>query len=1036
MRLADVSIRRPVFAVMLVGGLIVLGIVSLPRLGVDLFPRVEMPIVTVATPLPGAAPETVEREVTQILEESINTIEGIRTLSSQSTDSLSLIYIEFELEYDIGRKVQEVRDRVAAVSGDLPQDAEVPVVNRVDPDAAPILAIMLSGPQSIRALSEFADKRVKTRLERVPGVGSVTLAGDRAREIRVWIDPVRLGGYGLGVDDVISALQREHVELPGGRLDTGSGEWSLKTLGKLTSASQFGSLVVAERNGRAIHLDEVTTVEDGMAEERTVSRLDGQRGVSLLVRRQSGENTVEVAKAVKAELERIRGELPPGYQMAVALDSSIFITAAIRDVGIDIAYGAALAALVVLLFLRNVRSTSITALAIPASLVSSFVFFYAFGFTLNTMTLMALSLSIGMLIDDAIVVLENIYRHMEQEGESPAEAASKGTDEIGLAVVATTLATCAVFVPIAFMGGIVGRFFREFGLVATSAVVASMLVSLTLTPMLCARYLRVQRRQGRAFWALERGYRALESAYRRALAAGLRHRAVVVAVALAAMAGGILLAGAVPIDFVTQEDRAEFNVWLKRPLGSSLDQTLEVVDAVEAELRTMPEVALTFSTIGSGAKKRVNEALVYVQLVHKSRRDKTQRQLMDEVRARIRARDLPLQDFAVEELGIISLPGSRNAQLMYSVRGPDIDALQRYASTLVSKMRAAGGYADLYLSYETGKPEIALDITRERAADLGVSALQIGHTVSALYAGYKAASFEEDGERYDVRVQMRPEYRDDLEKLELVRVRAQSGALVPLRNLVTPRIGSGPVQIDRESRTRAITISGNLMGKSAGDADLEIARFAGELQLPPEYSFQPIGPSQRLRETTSAVLFAFALAMVAIYMILAAQFDSFVHPFTIMLSAPLSFIGAFAAVWLAGYSLDVMGQISFLMLMGIVMKNGILLVDYTNTLRSRGLPLLEAVQQAGPTRLRPVLMTAVSTIFGMLPVAFGRGDGSEWRNPMGMVCIGGLVTSTLLTLLVVPVVYTLVDDAQRAGARAIARLRGSPSPRDASAPSN
>jgi HAE1 family hydrophobic/amphiphilic exporter-1 len=1034
-RLADISIRRPVFAVMLVGGLVVLGIVSLPRLGVDLFPRVEMPIVTVVTPLPGAAPETAEREVTQVLEESINTIEGIRSLSSQSTDSLSLIYIEFELEYDIGRKVQEVRDRVAAVSGDLPQDAEVPVVNRVDPDAAPILAIMLSGPHAIRTISEFADKRVKTRLERVPGVGSVTLAGDRAREIRVWIDPVRLGGYGLGVDDVIAALQREHVELPGGRLDTGSGEWSLKTLGKLTNASQFGGLVVAERQGRTIHLEDVTTVEDGMAEERTVSRLDGKRGVSLLLRRQSGENTVEVANAVKEELARIRSELPPGYQMAIALDSSVFITAAIRDVAIDIAYGAVLAALVVLLFLRNVRSTSITALAIPASLVSSFVFFYAFGFTLNTMTLMALSLSIGMLIDDAIVVLENIYRHMEEEGRSPAEAASVGTDEIGLAVVATTFATCAVFVPIAFMSGVVGRFFREFGLVATSAVLASMLVSLTLTPMLCARYLRVQQRQGRVFWALERGYRALEAAYRRALAAGLRHRPAVVGLALAAMVGGIALAGAVPIDFVAQEDRAEFNVWLKRPLGSSLEQTLAVVETVEAELRAIPEVSMTFATIGSGAKKRVNEALVYVQLVHKSQRRKSQQQLMDEVRERIRAKQLPLRDLAVEELGIISLPGSRNAQLMYSFRGPDIEKLQHYASALVEKMRAAGGYADLYLSYETGKPEIALDITRERAADLGVSALQIGRSVSALYAGYKAASFEEGGERYDVRVQVSPEYRDDLEKLELVRVRAQSGALVPLRNLVTPRIGSGPVQIDRESRTRAITVFGNLDAKSAGDADLEIARFALELELPAEYSFQPVGPSQRLRETTSAVLFAFALAMVAIYMILAAQFDSFVHPFTIMLSAPLSFIGAFAAVWLSGYSLDVMGQISFLMLMGIVMKNGILLVDYTNTLRARGLPLLEAVQKAGPTRLRPVLMTAVSTIFGMLPVAFGRGDGSEWRNPMGIVCIGGLVTSTLLTLLVVPVVYTLVDDAQRAGNRAIARLRGQPAPHDADASS-
>jgi HAE1 family hydrophobic/amphiphilic exporter-1 len=398
-----------------VGGLVVLGVVSLPRLGVDLFPRVEMPMVTVSTVLPGAAPETVEREVTQILEESINTIEGIRWLSSQSSDSLSLIYVEFELEYDVREKAQEVRDKVAAVRGELPRDAEVPVIDRVDPDAAPILAVMLSGNTSIRALSEYADKQVKTRLERVAGVGSITLVGARPREIRIWIDPVRLGGYGLAVDDVIAALEREHVELPAGRIESGAGEWALKTRGKLTRADQFEGLVVAERQGRSIHLRDVTTVEDGMAEERTVSRLNGQRGVSLLVRRQSGENTVAVANAVKAELERMRAVLPPGHEMVIALDSSLFITSAIRDVFVDIAWGAALAAIVVLVFLRNARSTLITAIAIPSSLVASFVFFYAFGFTLNTMTLMALSLSIGMLIDDAIVVLENVYRHMDEE---------------------------------------------------------------------------------------------------------------------------------------------------------------------------------------------------------------------------------------------------------------------------------------------------------------------------------------------------------------------------------------------------------------------------------------------------------------------------------------------------------------------------------------------------------------------------------------------------------------------------------------------
>jgi HAE1 family hydrophobic/amphiphilic exporter-1 len=1026
MKLADVSIRRPVLAVMLVGSLVVLGVVSIPRLGLDLFPRIEFPIVTVTTVLEGASPETVEREVSQVLEESINTIEGIRTLSSQSTESLSLVFVEFELEYDIREKAQAVRDRVAAVRAELPRDVRPSVVDLVDPDAAPILAVMLSGPESIRSLSQLADERMKPRLERVRGVGSVKLMGDRPRQIRVWIDPLRLGGYGLAVDDVLAALEREHVELPAGRIESAGGEWALKTEGRLSRADQFGRLVVAEREGRVVRLEDVTRVEDGMAEERTLSRLNGQRGVALLVRRQSGENTVAVAKAVKAELARLAPELPPGHELVVALDSSVFIENAVWDVAVDIVYGALLAAAIVLFFLQSVRSTLITGVAIPASLLATFPFFYFLGFTLNTMTLMALSLSIGLLIDDAIVVLESSYRHLEK-GEAPAEAASRATEEVGLAVAASTLGVAAVFVPIAFMSGVVGRFFREFGLVATCAVLVSMLVALTLTPMLCARYLRRERPSGRAWRGIERGYQALERHYGRMLAWGLSHRLVVVGIALAAVAGGIGIARSVPIAFVGADDRSEFNVFLERPLGSNIEQTQQVVSAVESDLRALPETRMTFATVGHGAKRRANEAQIYVQLVPKGERRRSQQEVMAEVRARIAALALPLAEFSVEELGIVQVAGSRNAELMYAFRGPNVDRLHYYAGTLMERMRRSGGYSDLWLSYETGKPEIALEIQRERAADLGVPALQIGRTIAALYAGYDAATFEENGERYDVRVQLLPEYRDELAKLDLVRVRASSGALVPLRNLVVPRVGSGPVQIDREGRSRSIVIYANLADKAAGDADVEVTRMVRRMELEPGYSFDAVGPSRRLRESFDAVVFAFGLALVAIYMILAAQFDSFVHPFVIMLSAPLSFIGAFAAVKLLGFSLDVMGQIAFLMLMGVVMKNGILLVDYINTLRGRGRALFDAVLEAGPVRLRPVLMTAVSTVLGMLPVACGHGDGSEWRRPMGVISIGGLLTSTFLTLLVVPVFYTFVAQAHDVLAvlarRVIAALR-------------
>jgi HAE1 family hydrophobic/amphiphilic exporter-1 len=1026
-RIADTSIRRPVFAVMLIGGLVVFGLISMPRLGLDLYPRVEFPMVTVTTVLEGAAPDTVESEVSQVLEESINTIEGIDTLRSESSDSLSLVIVEFGLEYDVREKSQEVRDKVAAVRGELPVDAEPPVVLRVDPDAIPIMAVIVAGPHSIRTLSEFADKRVKPRLERIPGVGSVTLVGAREREIRIWIDPLRLSGYGLAVGDVLGAVQREHVELPGGRLETGQREWALRTQGKLVSAEQFGAIVVAERGGSVIHLRDVASVEDGMADERTIARLNGRRGVSLLIRRQSGENTVAVADAVKGDLDVIRRDLPAGYEMIVATDTSGFIKSSVREVAIALAWGALLASLVVLLFLRNVRSTLIASIAIPSSLVASLAFFYFFGFTLNTMTLMALSLSIGLLIDDAIVVLENIYRHLER-GEPPHQAASTGTGEIGLAVVATTLAICAVFVPIAFLSGVVGRFFREFGLVAVCAVCTSMLVALSLTPMLCSRFLHVQSEHGRVYQWIESVYVRLEASYRRALAWGLRHRFAVVAMALASVIIGVGIARSVPMEFLIAEDRSEFNVWLKLPLGSTIDQTLAATAAVEAQLQSLPQVTAVFSTIGAGAKKRVNEAQIYVQLLEKHERAPSQQQIMVDMRGRIGALGLGLDESAVEEVGMMDAR-SRHSELMYSIRGPDIGRLQYYANALVGRMRQAGGYADLHLSYETGKPEIALRIARERAADLGVPALSIGRTVSTLFAGYKTTTFEEGGERYDVRVQVRPEYRDDLESLGMVQVRSASGALVPLENLVTPRVGSGPVQIDRENRSRSITLYANLDGKAAGTADEEIAAFASDLGIGGQYEFAPVGPSKRLRETFDAIAFAFVLALIAIYMILASQFNSFLHPFTIMLSAPLSFIGAFATIALMGSALDLMGQIAFLMLMGIVMKNGILLVDYSNTLRSRGRSLREAVLEAGPIRMRPVLMTAGSTICGMLPVALGTGDGSEWRSPMGWIAIGGLATSTFLTLLVVPVAYTLVDDAQSLVVRALQRVRGLPEDR-------
>jgi len=1023
-RIADASIKRPVFAVMVVGALVLLGIVSIPRLGVDLFPKVEFPMVTVTTVLEGAAPDTVEREISQPLEEAINTIDGIKNLRSSSSEGISQIFVQFELEEDVHQKAQDVRDKVAAARGEIPVAAEAPIVGRVDPDATPILSLLLAGPQSIKSLSELADKKLKPRLERIPGVGSVTLIGDRGREVRVWVDPLRLVGYGLAVDDVVAALRREHVEMPGGRIESARAEYTVKTKGKLTSVEEIAEMVVAERGGRAVRLRDVAGVEDGMAEERTIARLNGQRGVALEIRRQSGENTVAVAEGVKREIEALRADLPPGVLVITSQDTARFIQSSVDSVFEDIVGGSILAVFVVLAFLRSGRSTLIISLAIPSSLLASFSLFYFFGFTLNVMTLMALSLSIGMLVDDAIVVLENIFRRQEEEGEDPTTAASNGTREVGLAVMASTLSTCAVFVPIAFMGGMVGQFFREFGLVVCCAVLASMLVSFTATPMLCARYLRVRRDHGAVYNALERGYSALERAYGRALGWALHHRVTVVGMLFGAMFGGVVVAGYVPFDFVTSEDRSEFNVFLKMPLGSTIQQTLAATARVEEEIRRHPEVREVFSTVGGGLQKRVNEANVYVALTHKTTRDVTQEQVQTEVRGRIAGLGLPFTEFAVERIDWFNLAGARQGDLMYSIRGPSIDRLNYYAQTLMDRLRKAGGYVDVASTYEAGKPEIALDLDRERAANLGISAAQIGNTIATLLAGLKVASFEEAGERYDVRVQVLPEYRDDPTKLGMIQVRAAGGALVPLDNLASARVASGPVEITRENRARAITVLANLDGRAMGEAAPELLRIAKEIGIGGEYQIVPVGATEGMDETVAAVTFAFFLAITVLYMILASQFNSFAHPFTIMMTAPLSFVGAFTAMALFQVHLDMMGQIGFLMLMGLVMKNGILLVEYANAERERGADARQAMLAAGPIRLRPVLMTAVSTIFGMIPMAFAVSDGSEWRSGMGMISIGGMTSSTLLTLLVVPVIYTLVDDAQAFVMRSASKGRG------------
>ncbi|MFQ5415911.1 MAG: efflux RND transporter permease subunit [Myxococcota bacterium] len=1028
MRIADLSIRRPVTAVMITGSLVVLGFVSLGRLGVDLFPRVEFPFMTVTTVLEGATPETVESEVTDVVEDYVNTISGIEKLTSVSSEGLSQVFIQFELEEDVDTKAQDVRDKVALARPELPLEAEPPVVTKVDPDAAPILSVMVAGDRPIRELTRFADDVVKERVQRIPGVGSAELVGGRDREIRIWLDAERLRAYGLAVEDVIRAIQSEHADVPGGHLETPGlrSELTIKTKGEVEAVSRFRDLVVAFRLGRPTTLGDVARIEDGMADERSYAELDGVRGVALEVRRQSGRNTVEVARAVKAEVAAIQAEAPPGLRVVVSRDVSRFIEASARDVGIDMAIGAFLAVVVTLAFLRSLRSTLIVAVAIPASIVATFFLFYVMDFTLNILTLMALSVSIGLLIDDAIVVLESIHRRIEA-GVAPLEAASQGTTEVGGAVIAGTLSVLAVFVPIAFMQGIIGRFFYEYGMAISFAVAVSLLVAVTITPMLCSRTLGSGSAHGRLFDLLERFYARMEGVYGRLLVASLGRRLVVIAVAAAAVVLGVFFARTVPLEFSGKVDRSELEAVVELPLGAGIGETEEVGRRTAEAVRGIPEVRRVFLTIGGGRQERVHEARLYVELLPKRERSVGHLAVFERVRETLRSAAPEAKRVSVSEIPWISGGGFSAYNIEYNIRGPELRELEHLGDAATARMRADPHFVDVKMSIEPGKPEVQVRPDRQRSADLGVSVRSLATGLRALVGGIDVASYEERGSRYDVRLRLEEAQRREIDQIGELQVRTAFGDLVDVASFADLRVETGPSQVDREDRSRKVTLFANTpAGVALGTAADRLDAIVGEVGLPPAYVGTHAGPSERMKDSAQSVLFAFGMALVALYIVLASQFDSFVHPLTIMVSAPLSFVGAFAALSLSGTALNIFAQIGIVALMGLVMKNGILLVDYANQRRGAGLSAHDAMAEAGPVRLRPVLMTAFSTFFGMIPVAISTSDGAEWRNPMGIIVIGGLLSSTFLTLLVVPVFYTLADDALRTLTRLAHAIRWAP----------
>jgi multidrug efflux pump subunit AcrB len=1035
----DLCIRRPIFASMLVATPVVIGIASYVRLPIDRFPAVDLPTVNVRTIVPGAAAEEVETLVSQRIEEAVNTVEGIEQLRSISSSGASIVVATFRLEREIEAAAQDVRERVATVLRDLPPEAEPPIVSKFDNDQSPVLTFALSAERDARELTELADKIVKPILERSAGVGEITLVGGTPRAINVWVDAERLRAYDLPITAVRDALARGNSETPGGNVTGSETESVLRTLGRIDDPARFAELVVAQRGGAPVRIRDVGRVEDGTKERRSLARLDGKPCVSLEVRRQSGANTIEVIEGVRAKLAGLAAELPPDVRVEVIRDQSRYIRAALGEIRLHLVLGSILASLVVWLFMRSWRSTWIAAVAIPSSLVACFGVMEALGFTLNSVTMLALVLMVGIVIDDAIVVLENVYRFLEEKGLSPFEAAREGTAEIALAVTATTLSLAVIFVPVSFLSSISGRFLYQFGITSAAAVMVSLLVSFTLTPTMSARLLRVAPRvpgePGEPV-AHSRGglYGVVERLYAAVLARALAWRWLVLAVALALVVLSVPIYRGVKQEYTPGNvDEAEFDVNVTAPEGTSLAAMDDVMREVEAEIAAVPGVRTVLATAGGSFLGQVNQGGAFVRIAPHEERlfslprlfrellrghpgrafegNYSQREVMGAVRARL-ARFTDLR-CAVRNIQAFNIGGG-NWEIDFSILGPDVQALARFGDELRQRSRSLGGILDADTTLKLDRPELRVEIARERAADRGVAVADIASALRLMVGGEERVTRYRDrdlGEDYDVSLRLELDDRSSEGRVAELFVGARDGRGVPLSELVDLRPAKSAARIDRMDRQRVVSLRTSV-APGFGQADrLEALRGeVREMNLPEGYSTRVSGRGRELERTFEEFLWAFLVSFVLMYVILAAQFESLVHPLTILLSLPLSVPFALLSLSVTGNTLNLYSALGILVLFGVVKKNSILQVDHANQLRARGLERRAALLQGSRDRLRPILMTTLTLIVGMLPLLFGTGPGAEERRSVAVVVVGGQGLALFVTLIVTPVVYDLLDD--------------------------
>jgi HAE1 family hydrophobic/amphiphilic exporter-1 len=1004
---------------MLIVALMVVGGFSFFTLGVDLFPKIDLPTVAVTVNNPGASAEEVETDITKRVEDAVNTISGIDALRSTSVEGSSTVVIQFMLDKNGDVGAQEIRDKVNLIVNDLPETAKAPVVTKFDPDATPVMQIVLSSPRPLRETTEIADKQIKPQLENISGIGQIQLVGGQKREIRVWVDPDKMRAYNLAVSDVANALRQQNMELPAGSVNAGARELSVRTLGRLVDPVQFNEIAIAQRGSYVVKLRDIGRAEDSEEEPTTAARLNGESAVTMVVSKQSGQNTVAAASALKARLKQVEETLPKDIHVQVINDQSIFINAAVHALEEHLVEGSILAAAIVFAFLANIRTTLISAVAIPTSIISTFALMAAIGYDLNQITMLALTLMVGIVIDDAIIVLENIYRFMEEKGMSPMRAAIEGTREIGLAVMATTLSLLAVFLPIGFMGGIVGRFMSSFGFTASFAIAVSLLVSFTMTPMLTSRFVKVLPKcegEEKKSSKESRFFHFLDSHYTRMLEWSMAHRKVMVALSVGVILSTVPLFMVVGKNFMAQDDRSEFAVDIRAPEGTSLAATVTIAERVARDIRGLRGVSATLTSVGIGSSSfagpaagSVNSASIYVKLVPRGDRNETQDELM--IRARAILKQYP-QDLRTSVGQAANGPGGGQADVQYTLTGPDLDKLNVYSQGLLTKLRQVPKVADADTSLVYGKPELRVEIDRQRAADLGVRVSDIAQALNTMVAGQVVSTFPSGGEEYDVRLRAAMQFRTSAEGLRQLTVFSTNRmGWVPLDQVVRIRSGEAPSSIGRLNRQRQVTLSANVLpGGSQSKIISTLDQLTEDLHMEPGYRSDLQGTSKELNRTAYYFVIAIALTFIFMYIVLAAQFESFLHPFTILLTLPLAIPFGILSLVILRQSVNIMSGLGLLLLFGIVKKNAILQIDHTNGLRAKGLKRYDAIIQANRDRLRPILMTTTALVAGMLPLVVSNGEGSASNRSIGVLVVGGQTLCLLLTLLAVPVFYSLFDD--------------------------